>query len=113
MAGGASRGAGSLEMVLDVEIPVESAASSVQVEFVGLPRAWAGMPGRSVEASRLADVLACLEAEVPALAGRCIAEGQLRRGFLVSVNGGRFVTDPATPLAPRDTVILLSAEAGG
>ena len=100
-------------MVLRVALRVERGLSSVRVEFVGFPRELAAVAAREVDARRLADVFARLEADHPSLARMCFSEGRLRGGFLVSVNGGRFVTDPATPLDPGDTVILLSADAGG
>jgi hypothetical protein len=38
---------------------------------------------------------------------------RLHPSFVASLNGDRFVTDPATPLGENDCVLILSADAGG
>jgi len=37
----------------------------------------------------------------------------LHPAFVANLNGDRFVSDPRTPLAQNDRVIILSADAGG
>jgi len=42
-----------------------------------------------------------------------VADGRLTDGFLASLNGERFVADPALGLAKDDTLLILGAHAGG
>jgi molybdopterin converting factor small subunit len=86
---------------------------SIKVEFFGLPRERAGTAAMAVEGRQLSDVLRTLEARCPALALDCIESGRLRSGFAANLNGERFVTDPTTPLKSGDTLLILSADAGG
>ncbi len=85
----------------------------VTVEFFGLPRLWAGRPSWTLEASTLGDALRQTAAEFPKLAPACVASGRLQAGFLANINGRRFTTDPETPLASGDAVLILSADVGG
>jgi len=83
------------------------------VELFGIPRHRAGVARLELEARRLDDVLLELVRRYPRLADECIAAGRLQQGYLANLNGRRFVTDPATPLAPGDALLILSADAGG
>ncbi|MHB1037382.1 MAG: MoaD/ThiS family protein [Pirellulales bacterium] len=86
---------------------------SVAVELFGVPRQRAGVAQTTAEGSRLGEVLAYLAAAFPELARTCFPQGRLAAGYLASVNGDRFVTDPATPVRAADRVLILSADAGG
>ena len=48
-----------------------------------------------------------------ALAEECFADAGLRQGYMANLNGARFVTDPATVIAPGDSLLILSTDAGG
>jgi molybdopterin converting factor small subunit len=86
---------------------------SVSVELFGIPRQRAGVARAEAHGTRLGDVLAELVRRFPALGDDCIADDRLKEGYLANLNGQRFVSDPATPLAPGDALLILSADAGG
>jgi len=82
------------------------------VEFFGVPRERAGVSEMEVEARSLGQLFGTLSARIPALHQYIRADG-LHPAFVANLNGDRFVADPATPLAPGDHVLILSADAGG
>ena len=84
----------------------------MQVEFLGVPRQRAGISELDVEAATLGQLLQALAVRLPSL-GELIREDRLRPGFVANVNGDRFVSDPDTPLRDDDSVLILSADAGG
>ena len=86
---------------------------TVTVELFGIPRQRADTAAARVEARCLAEAVAALSREFPALAEACFDGGRLRPGYLANLNGERFVSDPATPLADGDALLILSADAGG
>jgi molybdopterin converting factor small subunit len=86
---------------------------NITVELFGIPRQRAGVERIEVEGARLDQVLGDLLRRFPRLGDECIAGNRLQRGFLANLNGQRFVSDPATPLAPGDALLILSADAGG
>jgi molybdopterin converting factor small subunit len=87
----------------------------VTIELFGVPRLRAGTGRVALEASTLATALEGLGRVCPALAGSVIAQGQGRvhSAYRLCLNGDRFVSDPETPLADGDVVLLLSADVGG
>ncbi len=85
----------------------------VTVEYFGIPRRRAGVPTDVVEAATLGALLQRLAEMRPELAADCFDGNTLHRDCLANVNGDRFTTDPATPLADGDHVLLLSADVGG
>lgn len=88
---------------------------SITVELFGIPRQRAGVAKTEAAGTRLDEVLADLARRFPRLAEECFRQrdGGLKSGTLVNLNGRRFVTDPATVLAPGDALLILSADAGG
>ncbi len=86
---------------------------NITVELFGIPRARAGVARTEAHGPRLADVLADLARRFPPLAAECFADGRLRTGYLANLNGQRFVADPSTMLRPGDSLLILSADAGG
>ncbi|OGR09821.1 MAG: hypothetical protein A3K53_00085 [Deltaproteobacteria bacterium RIFOXYB2_FULL_66_7] len=86
---------------------------SVHVELFGIPQRCAGGDCVAAEGARLGEVLLDLARQFPELAAQCLDRGRLRPGYLASLNGGPFVTDPAAPICPGDSVLILSADAGG
>lgn len=90
---------------------------SIQVEFFGISRQRAGAASTVVELdsdpARLGDVISTLGARFPGLASICLQSGRLRAGFLANVDGERFVRDPETPLHRGESLLILSADAGG
>ncbi|MCC6419135.1 MAG: MoaD/ThiS family protein [Gemmataceae bacterium] len=89
------------------------ATGTVTVEFFGIPRQRAGRAEIAVEAGTVAELLARVERACPGLRGLVGPGGRLGPHYLLSIEGGRFVTDEQEPLAPGTHVLLLSADAGG
>jgi molybdopterin converting factor small subunit len=87
--------------------------AQVTVEFFGVPRQRAGRAELAVTAASVADLLAAVECACPGLKGLVRPDGRLAPHYLLSVDGQRFVTDAAEPLAPGSRLLLLSADAGG
>ena len=87
--------------------------SRITIELFGVPRLRAGVarwtwrPATSPARSG-ASASAC-----PDLEGRSSATAGIHPAYKLSLNGDRFVTDPATPLADGDVLLLLAADVGG
>jgi molybdopterin converting factor small subunit len=86
---------------------------TIKIELFGIPRDRAGVAATSAAGERLADVLDDLAKRFPRLAETCFDGSRLRRGFVANLNGERFITDPAAALRPGDSLLILSADAGG
>lgn len=86
---------------------------AVRIEFYGIVRHQAGAASTQVEAATLGEALDEVAREFPGLAEHCLDGNRLRAGYLANVNGARFTSDPRTELRQGDTVLLLSADAGG
>jgi molybdopterin converting factor small subunit len=84
----------------------------MHVEFLGVPRERAGIAELDVQAETLGRLLGTLAERMPGLA-ELIDVDRLHPSFAASLNGDRFISDPATPLADEDRVLILSADAGG
>jgi molybdopterin converting factor small subunit len=84
----------------------------MHVEFLGVPRQRAGVAELVVEARTLGQLLETLATQLPALSD-IIAGDRLHPAFAASLNGDEFITDPGTPLRADDSVLILSADAGG
>lgn len=85
----------------------------VTIELYGVPRLRAGVGRVSVDALTLSGALDALAAACPALSGPVVERGRVQAAFRLSLNGDRFVSEPATPLSAGDVLILLSADVGG
>ena len=85
----------------------------MRVEFYGVPRQRAGIDAVEVDGNTLGGVLLAAGAMLPGFAEACLAGGRLRPGYLASVNGDRFTTDPEWVLHAGDAVLILSADVGG
>ena len=82
------------------------------VEFLGIPRTRTGVAEVEIEAATLGQLLGTLAARFPAL-GPLIPAGALHPSIAANLNGDLFVSDPATPLAKDDRLLILSSDAGG
>ena len=82
------------------------------VEFLGIPRQRASISEVQVDGATLGQVLQALATQCPGLAELMTAEG-LHPSVAANLNGDAFVTDPATPLADHDRLLILSADVGG
>jgi molybdopterin converting factor small subunit len=89
----------------------------IHIELYGVPRLRAGTARVTVEGASVGEALEAIARACPALAGHVIRSGRGRAGlhpaYRLSLNGDRFVSDPATPLADGDTLLLLAADVGG
>jgi molybdopterin-guanine dinucleotide biosynthesis protein A len=99
----------------NLNTPEDYRAAFLRIELYGIARQRAGREVVEVPASAtLGEALALLAAEIPALVGPVIsAEGGLAAGSVVSLDGERFVTDPATPIPAGKPLLLLPSSAGG
>ena len=84
----------------------------MHVEFLGVPRERAGVAEMDIEADTFGGLLGTLAVRTPGLA-ELIAVDRLHPSLAASLNGDRFISDPDTPLAAGDRVLILSADAGG
>jgi len=82
------------------------------VEFLGIPRERAGIPELEIQANTLGQALARLSTRLPRLSDLFIG-ASLHPSIVANLNGDRFVSDPSTPLADDDRLLILSADAGG
>lgn len=65
------------------------------------------------DAVSLSEVLRILAERFPALAATCFEGTRLRPGYLASVGGKRFLTDPDARLRGGDELLIMSADSGG
>lgn len=65
-----------------------------------------------VDAATLGQLLGTLALRVPAL-GALISGDRLHPSLAANLNGDEFVSDPQTPLADDDHILILSADVGG
>jgi molybdopterin converting factor small subunit len=84
----------------------------MRVELLGLPRERAGVAELDVEADTLGQLLGALAIRFPSL-GTLITADRLQPSIIANLNGDRFVSDPRTQLRAGDSVLILSADAGG
>ena len=84
----------------------------MHVELLGVARDRAGIAETDVDADTLGRLLATLAARMPGLA-ELIVVNRLHPSLAANLNGDRFITDPETPLASGDHVLILSSDAGG
>jgi hypothetical protein len=96
-----------------VEHVRKGAAKLVTIELYGVPRLRAGTARVTVEATTLTEALEGLNRACPALDGPVVSRGTVLPAYKISLNGERFVTDPATQLVSGDVLLLLSADVGG
>lgn len=88
------------------------------VELFGVARLVANVKDVSLaldSEATLSDVLEALAAHYPALVGRVIDANRrtLLDGYACNVNGLDFVRSTASPVHQGDSIVILSADAGG
>ena len=84
----------------------------MHVEFLGIPRQRAGVSEIEIQADTLGQLLGILSARIP-LFNELISVDRLHSALVANLNGERFISDPQTPLRQNDSVLILSADAGG
>lgn len=85
----------------------------IRVELYEGARTLAGVGAVEVEARTLGEALRAVAARHPALAPRVIEGDRPAAHWRASRNGDAFVDDPATGLDDGDTILIVSALAGG
>lgn len=85
----------------------------IRVEFFGLARSATGVETADLDATTIEQAISQLSSEFPELATTCFQDGSLKPGWLFSINGRVFTSEPTDALADGDALLLLSADAGG
>jgi molybdopterin converting factor small subunit len=89
----------------------------MRVEFFGLARKYAGVSQFDLQMNEnrttLGDLIEQLQSGMPQLVDRCFVDREIAAGFIVNLDGKRFVRDNRTDLADSQNVFLMSIDAGG
>ncbi len=89
----------------------------IKIEFYGIARQRAQISDTLISdvqnAIPLHQVLRHLANKFPDLNGECIADDQLQPGFVANLNGEQFVTNPDHRIRPGESILIMSADAGG
>ena len=85
----------------------------ITIELFGVPRLRAGTAPGPARGRRRRLGPPGLAPACPGLDGSVVHRGRVHPAYRLSLNGERFVSDPATPLADGDVLLLLSADVGG
>lgn len=91
-------------------------STSLIVEFYGVARQRSGTDQATLDedsAKTLGDAILELSKRYPDFARDCINGRRLSSGFRANLDGSRFVSDPETPLTGIQTLLIMSADAGG
>ena len=89
---------------------------AIRVEFFGVARSRAGVAETTVDTGgsvALDVIFAELSRRFPNFAAECLEGGSLRRGYIANLGGERFVRDANELVADGQSVLILSADAGG
>ncbi len=86
---------------------------TIRVEFFGIPRQRAGVEFIYVEATNLREALLAISQQLPEFARACLLDGALAKGCAANLNGDAFISAGDQPLRDGDTLLILSADAGG
>lgn len=90
---------------------------AIRVEFFGIARQRAGVSELSLDLCRdsapLADVLSEVAARVRRFADEFVVDGRLHGSLTANLDGDRFIQDPATVIRDGQSLLILSADAGG
>ena len=91
--------------------------TEVAVEFYGVPRQRAGVERVGLVFStcrvKASDVIGALVQRFPALRDGCLQDGWLHPACAANVDGVGFISDPSTLLSTGQTLLVMSADAGG
>ena len=90
---------------------------AIRVEFFGIARQRAGISDLTLDLGQLttplAEVLDQVAARLPELGRELIVAGRLHESLTANIDGARFVHDPATLIRDHQSLLILSADAGG
>jgi molybdopterin converting factor small subunit len=89
----------------------------LRVELYGIARQRAGVPHIELELpgskTTLAEALRRIADELPEFGRECLSGGTLQPTLSANLAGERFVSEPATVIESGQTLLILSADAGG
>ena len=89
----------------------------VRVEFYGIPRSRTGVAQTTLEFAAapitLAHLVAELAARFPDFGTDCVESDSLARTCVANINGERFVGVANATIRDGETVLIMSADAGG
>ncbi len=88
-----------------------AALPPVTIELLGLARHRAAIDRTHVPHGTLAEILATLDARLPAL--DLVVDGTLSRSWLVALDGRDFLRDGTIPIGPGDRLVILDTAIGG
>lgn len=90
---------------------------AIRVEFYGIARQLAGVSELSLAlpetAAPLGDVLHQIAARLPELSRELVVNGRLHESLVANLGGARFIHDPKTLIHDGQSLLILSADAGG
>ena len=90
---------------------------AIQVEFFGIPRARTGVPRavvlEQVTSASLNQVLNEVADRFPEFARECMRDGKLQDAYVASIDGECFVHAGEQQVLTGQSVLILSADAGG
>jgi molybdopterin converting factor small subunit len=84
----------------------------MHVELLGIPRERAGVSELEIDVQTLGQALDVLASRFPRLR-ELVAQGRLHPSIVANLNADEFISDPSTPLAANDRLLILSSDAGG
>jgi len=89
----------------------------IEVELYGIARHRCGVGQVDVACgpggTSFGAILAELADRFPGFAETCLRQARLADEFVANIDGQCFVADPKTPIAAGQTLLILSADAGG
>ena len=85
----------------------------ITIELFGVPRLRAGTGRVELEAVDVGSAILGLGRACPTLVGSVLDGGTVHPAYKLSLNGDRFVDEPATALVDGDVLLLLAADVGG
>jgi sulfur-carrier protein len=90
---------------------------TIRVEFFGIARQRAGVSEITLEAPasgmQFAEVLSELGRKLPEFSRELLVAGGLHASLVANLDGQRFISDPSTLISDGQSVLILSADAGG
>lgn len=90
---------------------------AIHVELFGIARQRAGVSELLLDvqqaATPLSEVLDQIASCVPALGRELIVKGRLHKSLTANLGGARFIHDPKTIIRDGQSLLILSADAGG
>jgi len=91
--------------------------NKIRIEFYGIPRQRVGSPGYHLPVNQqeiqLSELIEQLTQRFPSLQPDCFSQGLISPNVKLSLDGDHFVTDIDAWINIRQTLLVMSADAGG